>query len=176
MYTELLPGFEPAGVLLSIRPAYADLIASGAKTIELRRRFPNLPMGSLLVFYATKPVGAVLGLAQLRSITAETLPRLWRKFGLASRVSKHTFDRYFDECSEGFAIEISDFVPFTPPLSLVELRETWPEFIPPQSYRYVPDIVLRKLRAMARIAGSPGTVSRTRSNSLARRTSEGPGK
>jgi predicted transcriptional regulator len=148
MYTELLPGFEPVGVLLSIRPIFAKLIASGAKTIELRRRFPTLPTGSMLILYATKPIGAVLGLGRLRSTTTATPQRLWRKFGSASGISKQTFDLYFDECIEGLAIEIGDFAPLTHPLSISELRETWPEFTPPQSYRYVPYNVLRKLETM----------------------------
>lgn len=147
MSTELLPGFETAAVLLSIRPAFAKLIESGAKTVELRRRFPDVPSGSPLVLYTTQPVAAVLGLARLRSMTSCTLPALWRKFGSASAVTKQTFDLYFHECTHGLAIELEEFAAFTPPISLADLREMWPGFSPPQSYRYVPDTILNKLRA-----------------------------
>src|SRR5437868_76289 len=114
MSTELLPGFEAAGVLLSIRPVYANLIASGAKTVELRRRFPDVPAGTTIVLYATLPVAAVLGLARLRAATAYTLPTLWRKFGSAAAVTKQTFDIYFDECTRGLAIEHEEVAMFTP--------------------------------------------------------------
>lgn len=147
MSTELLPGFEPAAILLSIRPVFARLIANGSKTVELRRRFPEVPPGSQLVVYTTQPVAAVSGLARLRRTTSTTLPALWRRFGAASAVSKATFDLYFDECAHGLALELEDFTPLTPALGLVELRRMWPGFVPPQSYRYVPDHILSKIRA-----------------------------
>lgn len=166
MSTELLPGFEPTGVLLSIRPDFAKLIASGAKTVELRRRFPDLAAGSILVLYATKPTAAVIGLAHLRSITTASLPGIWKRFGEASGVSKQTFDQYFDGCIEGLAIEVADFAPLVPPLSLAELQEAWPDFAPPQSYRYVPEGVLRGLRSSVR--GGPASFQRRRAAASAR--------
>jgi len=145
MSTELLPGFDTAGVLLSIRPAFAKLIVSGAKTVELRRRFPDLPSGTALVLYATKPLAELLGIARLSATTSATLPVLWRKFGSASAVTKQTFDLYFGECTRGLAIEFGEFASFAPPINLTELRTIWPAFSPPQSYRYVPDEILKKL-------------------------------
>jgi predicted transcriptional regulator len=155
MSTELLPGFEADGVLLSIRPTFANLIASGGKTVELRRRFPAVPSGTTLVIYATQPVAAVLGITPLRCLTASTLPVLWRKFGVASAVTRETFDLYFTECTRGIAIELEAFEAFTPPIPLTELRGLWPAFAPPQSYRYVPLAVLRKLDARSSAATKP---------------------
>jgi predicted transcriptional regulator len=166
MSTELLPGFEPSAILLSIRPVFATLIESGAKTVELRRRFPELPVGSQLVLYTTQPVAAVAGLARLRGTTSATLPTLWRRFGVASAVSKATFDLYFDECAHGFALELEDFRPLTPTLSVIELRRIWPGFAPPQSYRYVPDHVLAKIRART---ASPAKPSSTTAHQRSRR-------
>jgi predicted transcriptional regulator len=149
MSTELLPGFEPTGVLLSLRPAFASLIASGAKTVELRRRFPKLPTDSVLVLYVTKPIAAVVGLARLHSVTKSRPPKLWRRFGRACAVSKATFDSYFRDCEEGTALEVKDYRPFPQALNVFDLRTHWPEFSPPQSFRYVPDAVLRLLRTLA---------------------------
>lgn len=157
MSTELLPGFEPAGVLLSLRPAFASLIASGTKTIELRRRFPALPAQSLIVVYVTKPLASVIGVMRLRSVTAGTLPGIWKRFGRAAAVSKKTFDAYFEECTVGLALEIADYTPLKQPLSVTKLRTLWPEFSPPQSYRYVPEEVLRNIAAL-------GTSRAARSN------------
>lgn len=151
MSTELLPGFDPSGVLLSLRPVFAGLIAEGTKTIELRRRFPNLAPESLLVLYVTKPLASVVGVAQLRSITTATLPGLWRRFGRASGVSKQTFDTYFAECNVGLAIEVVNYRPLAQPLGISDLRKLWPEFSPPQSYRYVPDLILRRITALVEV-------------------------
>lgn len=163
MSTELLPGFEPAGVLLSIRPTFANLIANGAKTVELRRRFPHVPSGTVLVVYATQPVAAALGIARLRSLTEAAPSTLWRRFGGAAAVNKQAFDLYFNDCTSGTALELESFATFTPRLSLGELRERWPEFLVPQSYRYVPDRVLQYLIARSTSLVDPAGKSNNRS-------------
>lgn len=166
MSTELLPGFEAASVLLSVRPAYAKLIASGSKTVELRRRFPDLPAGSTLIVYATQPVAAIVALARLASITSLSLPTLWRRFGAAAAVTKQTFDVYFSECERGLAIELAGVTSFARPMRLADLRGIWPAFSPPQSYRYVPDGVLKKLRSRSQ---SPNVDVRSWPTTAARR-------
>jgi predicted transcriptional regulator len=42
-------------VLMSIRPKYADLIFSGEKTHELRRKVPNVSSGDVIVVYSSSP-------------------------------------------------------------------------------------------------------------------------
>jgi hypothetical protein len=53
-------------VLFSIRPFYANKILAGQKTVELRRRFPEVGMpGSTAMIYCTNPVRAIVGSAQM---------------------------------------------------------------------------------------------------------------
>ena len=66
--------------LISIRPAYAlTQFSLGQKLIELRRRIPPIAKGTRLWIDVTKPVGAVLGVAEVREIVAGH-PRL--RFGM----------------------------------------------------------------------------------------------
>jgi hypothetical protein len=73
-------------------------------------------------------------------------------------VNKQVFDGYFSDCRRGVALELDRFAPLTPSIGLAEFRKSWTEFSPPQSYRYVPDLVLRGLIARAR--PSPSTRQR----------------
>src|SRR4051794_32919901 len=47
---------EETDAIISIHPSYADAILAGEKTIELRRRIPNISQGARLWIYATRPI------------------------------------------------------------------------------------------------------------------------
>ena len=149
MSTALLPGIDPIGVLISIRPPFASMITAGTKTVELRRRFPELPIDTIVVLYVTKPVGAAVGIASLRSTTAAGVGALWKRFGEGTGISKATFDSYFRNCKQGVAIELADYRALKAALCVDELRALWPDFAPPQSFRYVPAQVVRQLTVSA---------------------------
>ena len=44
------------GVLMSIRPQYAEAILSGEKTVELRRRRPSFSAGTTVLIYSSAPL------------------------------------------------------------------------------------------------------------------------
>ena len=48
-------------VLISIQPKWCELIASGKKTIEVRKTRPKLETPFTVYIYCTKPVGKVIG-------------------------------------------------------------------------------------------------------------------
>ena len=52
---------DATDAIISIHPDYADAIFAGKKTIELRRRIPEVPSGTRLWIYATRPTGAIIG-------------------------------------------------------------------------------------------------------------------
>jgi predicted transcriptional regulator len=56
---------DASDALISIRPGYANAILDGTKTIELRRRVPELVSGTRLWIYATRPTAAVVGVAPI---------------------------------------------------------------------------------------------------------------
>jgi predicted transcriptional regulator len=167
--TALLPGIDPIGVLISIRPSFAQLIIDGTKTIELRRRFPELTPGTIVVLYVTKPLGAAIGIASVQSTTAARVGALWKRFGHDTGITKATFDSYFEDCKEGVAIELANYRKLEQPLDVEQLRALWPDFAPPQSFRYVPGSVLSRLTASAtQKAGDYSPVRKVRGSSQSR--------
>ncbi len=93
--------------MISIKPEFAESILSGEKTIELRRRFIDLPLGSKLWIYSTLPVGAVVGVATLETVDRDTPQNLWKKYAHRTQISSPDFDRYFLGCDDGVALGLS---------------------------------------------------------------------
>lgn len=123
-------------LLLSITPEYADKIADGSKTIELRRRFPSLPVGTWIYFYATLPVGAVRGRARVADIDVSNPNQLWDKYRDKVGISRERFRSYFRDCETGTAVALVDYESIGP-ITLAQLRANIVDFVVPQSYRYL---------------------------------------
>ena len=135
-----LPAPEPtqAGrdVVFSIKPKYAELILSGSKTVELRRRFSSaVPVGAVAWIYSTTPTRAMTGSARIASVERLGLSELWREYRSAAAIDKDDFDAYFSGVDFGYAIHLSSPRPFKRPISLADLRDLC-DFEPPQSYQY----------------------------------------
>lgn len=132
------PSDPAAGaVLISLHPRYAEAMAAGHKTIELRRRFPRLAPGTPILIYATLPLGQLFGWATVVEVHAEPVPTLWERYQHRVAVNNHEFSRYFDGREIGYAVEIEGFQRLGQPLDLDGLRAQVPQFQPPQSYRYL---------------------------------------
>lgn len=108
--------------MISIRPTYVEGILAGTKTIELRRRFLDLPVGSILWIYSTLPVGAIVAVATLSDIDYDKPERLWRKYSRDVGIRGNHFDAYFDGCQLGVALRLTDVREVTP-LTLKTIRE-----------------------------------------------------
>lgn len=136
-------------VLLSIATEFADKIAAGTKTVELRRRFPDVPVGTLVYFYVTLPMGAVTGWARIAAIDADEPSALWTRHGARAGLSHARFAAYFKGCNRGFAVRLEDYKALHP-VGLAALREALPGFVAPQSYRFVDDQAQGVIRAIAK--------------------------
>lgn len=124
-------------VLFSIRPFYVDKILAGQKTVELRRRFPELGMsGSTAMIYCTSPVKAIVGSAQIRDVIKLPLSRLWKSYGGAACIAKDDFNEYFSGQDQGFAIILTDAKTLKGRLTARDLESEF-GIVPPQSYRYL---------------------------------------
>lgn len=123
-------------VLLSVAPQFAEKIADGSKTIELRRRFPQVPAGTWLYLYVTLPVGAVMGRAKVVNVDAAAPSALWKRHREKMGISQKYFNEYFHDIEEGFAVHLAEYEPLTP-ASLDGLRSMMDGFVAPQSYRFL---------------------------------------
>lgn len=125
-------------VILSLKPNWADLIRSGEKTIELRRRFPARLMGERAYVYESSPVCGLTGVLQIGKVHCLPLAELWVQHGKASRIDNAHFDAYFAGLDAGYALEINQCRPFKKVLELSDLRKRF-GFTAPQSWAYVSD-------------------------------------
>jgi len=122
---------DPVDAIISIHPDYADAILSGTKTIELRRRIPDVPPGTRLWIYATRPTGAVIGLATIQGIARANPVTIWRKHRKRTGLDYTSFKAYFDGSQMAVAILLTA-VRRVGPITIGQLREIRDNFHPPQ--------------------------------------------
>ncbi|ABS65825.1 helix-turn-helix domain protein [Xanthobacter versatilis] len=123
-------------VVFSVKPEYSRKIASGEKTVELRRRFPmSVPAGTTALIYETSPTRALSGIAEIGEVHQRTPLEIWKAFGDRACITRKHFDAYFGGVDRAFAIELRRGRPLPRPLGLSELRDRF-SFEPPQSFLY----------------------------------------
>lgn len=123
-------------MLLSVRPRYAESILVGAKRAEIRRKRPGVMPGTPLIIYATKPLGAVIGTANIDEVCEGTPADLWDQYQQHVAVSQEEFDQYLIGTSTAYLLLLSGARRLSVPLTLDNMRES-ADFQPPRSYRYV---------------------------------------
>ncbi len=117
-----------SGVLMSIRPAYADAILDGTKTVELRRRRPSFAEGTRVLIYSSTPHRHVRGSFEAGAVLAAAPDQLWLQVGDRAGVDRDTFDAYFNGCAVAYGIEVRN--PRRLPPRRLRIR-------PPQSYLFL---------------------------------------
>ena len=131
----------------SIRPVHAQNIFSKTKTVELRRRLPLTRPGTPALIYVTSPERAILGGFQIAELVTDSVDSLWKRMNGKTQVSHGDFVAYFADLITASGIVISDPWLLPEPITLERLRELWPGFNPPRSFRYIrmSDIHAKKL-------------------------------
>lgn len=125
-------------VLLSVKPRYANALLSGTKTAEIRRRFPELPPGTVVFVYSSSPERRVIGTFVIRAIRRLPADRLWAAYPGQLSLTRQELRDYLRGCRQGVAIETADVARWLRPVSLSELR-LWSGLDVPQSWRYLDD-------------------------------------
>jgi predicted transcriptional regulator len=120
-------------VLLSIKPKYVDLIKSGSKKYEFRRKIFRKSNNCQVFIYSTFPVKKITGVFDASVIHEDSPFKIWKMFGSYSGISKEEFFSYFEKCKTAYAIEIRNLVIFQDPR---DPSDYFHEFNAPQSYRY----------------------------------------
>jgi predicted transcriptional regulator len=122
-------------IVISIKPKWADLIRAGSKTIELRRRFPRLPVGSIAYLYESSPICGLTALLRIGIIYKLPIAELWRLHGRASCVDESHFSEYFAGRDMGYGVHIAQCIPLAGTMPLAELRSEF-AFTAPQSWAF----------------------------------------
>ncbi len=127
----------PGALFLSIRPKYAERIIYGNKTVELRRIRPSISEGDLIVIYMSSPTKEIRAISVVGNIFCAKPDKLWHEVKDMAGVTRNEFEDYFNGAKVGVAIYIKEVKELSFPIALSSLRKIWPNFRPPQSYRYV---------------------------------------
>jgi predicted transcriptional regulator len=132
-------------VLLSVKPAYAELLVAGTKTIELRRRFPeDIARGTTMLIYASSPVQAVIGECVIASVDKLPLKELWAKSSRDAMIPWSDFRAYFSGKDHGYAITVQSAKKYRLAIPLAALSRSAgyeSPASPPQSYCYVEQVL-----------------------------------
>ncbi|HWA88555.1 MAG TPA: ASCH domain-containing protein [Rhizomicrobium sp.] len=122
---------EAADAIISIHRSYADAILAGTKTIELRRKLPDISSGTRLWIYATRPTGAVVGVATIKAVDRAPPATIWKKHRDGTGIDHAAFQDYFDGAPEAIAILLTA-VRRIGPIDMDQLRRIRDCFHPPQ--------------------------------------------
>lgn len=147
------------GLLLSIRPCYARLIAQGRKKFELRRGRVSIRAGDLVFFYATTPLRRIVARARVGRVLIDEPSALLRLTGHAAGLDERGFLGYFEGRSIGSALELRDIVGWPVPLNPEACLSNGAGFVAPQSYRFLSTKELGSLARELELAVSVGSVA-----------------
>jgi predicted transcriptional regulator len=124
----------PTGVILSIKPEFADAIFNGRKKFEYRRKLFKTFTPKRVFVYASAPISRVIGHFEIAEILTDSPSRLWAQTYADSGIDKDYFFKYFRGCKEANALQVADTTLYRKPLSL---QKHFGFVRPPQSFCYV---------------------------------------
>ncbi len=120
-------------IFLPVKPKWAELIMSGAKTLELRKRLPTRGWGNRCVIYSSSPRCEIVGTCTFvdcgRIVVAadELLSK--------ACITRGAFNAYFG-VGEQYCITLADPTLFRRSIPLATMRAAW-SLEPPQQWRYI---------------------------------------
>lgn len=123
--------------IFSLRQVFVAAFLSGEKCVELRRKAPNLAVGSHIWFYSKLPVGKIVASARLQSVSILSIDKIWEEYQHCISLVREDFDRYLVGLSEATIMSFDKFSSLAHPIDLETLRRVEPGFQPPQFFRRV---------------------------------------
>ena len=139
-------------LLLSLKPVYADLVFSGLKTAELRRRIAKDVEGRDVFIYVSSPVQMLRGGFRVDKVWEDTPEAIWEQVKDFAKLDEATFASYYEGRSRAFALKIAYAWEYKRPLPLAKLRAKFVDFVVPQSWRYLTFQERRSFSRMKRVA------------------------
>lgn len=143
--------YQSQPILISLKPCYADLVFEGLKTAELRRQIPRYIQNRDVYIYVSSPVMELRGGFRVGHIWSGSPDDIWSTVSKLAGVSREVFDDYYKGKNVAFALEILKVWEFTNPVSLETLRNRFPDFVVPQSFRYLKPPEQRSFRSLKRL-------------------------
>jgi predicted transcriptional regulator len=130
---------------LPIKPEYMAEIISGKKRYEFRRR-PISAEVERIILYSTSPVKRIIGIAQVSGVEQDSPTATWAKTKHKAGISYAAYCGYFAGAQNAVAIKLTDVRLFKNPVSPQDIV---PNFVVPQSFRYVDDDFVERLSELS---------------------------
>ena len=108
-----------ATVLLAIKPEFVERIFSGEKKFEFRRNVARRAVDKIII-YATRPVCAVVGVADVCGIVSGAPDYVWAQTCASAGIGREFFDSYFRGRDVAYAYKLGRVVRFDVPRVLSE--------------------------------------------------------
>lgn len=146
--TTKMPSSDTArSILISIRSQHVSSILSGLKSVEFRRRGPYLKVPTKAVIYSSGVDMAITATTTITRVSRLPIDQLWKEFSGVGGIDRQYFYRYFEGCTDGYALVLGSTDELGRPIPLLEMRRSL-ELIPPQSWRYLDDAKLQEISAL----------------------------
>ena len=119
-------------ILLAIKPEYVTKIFNQTKLYEFRRKIPQKPVSTVVV-YATEPEQRIVGEFEVEEVLSMKPTPLWERTKMLAGISRARYREYFRGCKVAHAYKIGKTTWYETPQSI--------EFVgikqPPQSFIYL---------------------------------------
>jgi predicted transcriptional regulator len=122
-----------------------DRLLDGSKTVEIRRRPWNVPDGTVVLLYASRDVKGIVGSVVVASTETDTPRRLWGRVSSHVGISRAEYYDYLAGAPTATAISVESVRRLEAPIALDELRQRYPAFVVPQSFRFVEDMEISQM-------------------------------
>lgn len=129
-------------LLLSIHPRYAEMIMSGRKKVELRKKRIRDGVENLII-YSTAPICKIVGSIEIVKVEVSSPQEIFSEYKDLIGIEKTEYFRYYEGHKSAIAILLGEPRPIKPR----PLNDVVPRARPPQSYIYVSDEILNRIHS-----------------------------
>ena len=107
-----------------------------------------------IFIYVSSPVMELRGGIRIGQVWHGTPEEVWCEVSEFAEVKRCEFDAYFEGRNVAYALEIIETWEYENPITLSSLRDQFPDFVVPQSWRYAKSEERMAFQAMERVASS----------------------
>jgi len=137
--------------ILSIRPVYASQILARKKTIELRRSDMGLAVSDVVLFYVSAPDQRLGGWFRIAKIEILGVDEMWSKQHELLGINHDDYLKYFEGAERAFGLHVGEMRPLEKSISLTEIQNIVPGFVPPQGLIWIKQDLGRFANLLSRI-------------------------
>ena len=101
--------------------------------------------------YASAPIKSLMGVVRVEKVISGSIASLREVAHLHAQITPQQYESYVDGLTRAHAIMIAEKWNLDEPMSLDTLRDIWPGFHPPQSFRYLARSDSGAAKLMARV-------------------------